>query len=64
MTPQAFIIKELISWGPKMFFDAATSETNNLDANAAKSFSKDTMSSISEEAKTTILENLPQHLKL
>ena len=64
MTPQAFIIQELITWGAKMLFDAVTSEDNNLDADQAKSHSKNAISEISEEAQKLILENLPKHLKL
>ena len=64
MTPQAFIMQELITWGEKMLFDAVTSEDNNLDADQAKSHSKNAISEISEEAQKLILENLPKHLKL
>tara|TARA_R100001086_G_scaffold38580_1_gene17108 strand:- start:94 stop:288 length:195 start_codon:yes stop_codon:yes gene_type:complete len=64
MTPQAILIQELITWGAKLLFDAVTSEDNNLDASAAKSFSKNAISEISEEAQKLIQENLPKHLKL
>ena len=64
MTPQAILMQELITWGAKMLFDAVTSEDNNLDADQAKSHSKNAISEISEEAQKLILENLPKHLKL
>ena len=64
MTPQAILMQELITWGAKLLFDAVTSEANNLDADQAKSHSKNAISEISEEAQKLILENLPKHLKL
>ena len=64
MTPQAILMQELITWGAKLLFDAVTWEDNNLDASAAKSFSKNAISEISEEAQKLIQENLPKHLKL
>ena len=64
MTPQAILMQELITWGAKLLFDAVTSEDNNLDADQAKSHSKNAISEISEEAQKLILENLPKHLKL
>ena len=61
---EMMIVKELITWGAKAFFDAVQDENNNLDAKQAKGFSKQAMDGISEEAKKAILHHLPKHLKL
>jgi hypothetical protein len=61
---EMLIAKELVTWGAKMFFDAVQDENNSLDADQAKSFSKNAMEELSEQAQKAILHNLPKHLKL
>ena len=64
MTPQTFIIQELIKWGAKMLFDAVQDSENSMTSDQAKGHSKNAISEISEEAQKLILDNLPKHLKL
>ena len=61
---EAMLLKELIPWGAKAFFDAVNDEENSLTADQAKKHSKNALSNLSNEAQKAIIENLPRHLKL
>ena len=52
---ETLIVKELITWGAKAFFDAVNDDENSLTAEQAN---------LTEEAQKAIIENLPRHLKL
>ena len=61
---EAMLLKELITWGAKAFFDAVHDVENSLTADQAKKHSKNALSNLSKEAQKAIIENLPRHLKL
>ena len=61
---EAMLLKELITWGAKAFFDAVHDEEKSLTADQAKKHSKNALSALTEEAQKAIIENLPRHLKL
>ena len=61
---ETLIVKELITWGAKAFFDAVNDDENSLTAEQAKKHSKNALSSLTEDAQKAIIENLPRHLKL
>ena len=61
---EAMILKELVTWGAKMVFDAVQDEKNSLTADQAKQHSKNALSALTEEAQKAIIDNLPRHLKL
>ena len=61
---EAMILKELVTWGAKMVFDAVQDDGNSLTADQAKQHSKNALSALPEEAQKAIIQNLPRHLKL
>ena len=61
---EAMILKELVTWGAKMVFDAVQDDGNSLTADQAKQHSKNALSALTEEAQKAIIDNLPRHLKL
>ena len=61
---ESLIIKELITWAAKSFFDAVQDDSNNMTADQAKQISKDAARSLSDDATQALKHHLPRQFKL